>query len=148
MNRTTDVAVAGLAYLVLQLMVWQGNAPMVGASGGIYGLLLAYGLIFGERVLLFMMIFPMKARQFIWVLAGVEFLSGLFSQGGGGAMSSVAHLGGMAAGFIYLYGRGWWLVRQRRQGAKPGIGSKKPQPKHLRLVRKDESDDGTPPTWH
>ena len=99
-------------------------------------------------MLLFMMIFPMKARHFIWVLAGVEFLSGLFSQAGGGAMSSVAHLGGMAAGFIYLYGRGWWLVRQRRQGAKPGIGSKKPQPKHLKLVRKDDSDDGTPPTWH
>ena len=37
--------------------------------GGIYGLLMAYGLIFGERVLLFMMLFPMKAKHFVWILA-------------------------------------------------------------------------------
>jgi len=146
------VGVAGLAYLLLQALFWGGNAPMVGASGGIYGLLLAYGLVFGDRVLLFMMLFPMKARHFIWVLAGVEFMTGVFSPGG--ALSSVAHLGGMLAGFVYLYGRGWWLIWQRQQaggGSAKGRGSR-PKSRHLKLVKSSEKsdpeDDENPKTWH
>ncbi|MEN9723263.1 MAG: hypothetical protein RJB38_1249 [Pseudomonadota bacterium] len=143
------VVFAGLTYLGLQLLVWQGNVPLVGASGGIYGLLLAYGLLFGERVLLFMMLFPMKAKHFIWVLAGVEFLTGLFSGTPGAALSSVAHLGGMAGGFLYLYGRGWWLIlRRKRESSKrtDRLGKS-----HLKLVvndrdRGNKNDD--PPTWH
>src|SRR5262245_41811600 len=42
--------------------------PTIGASGAIYGLLLAYGTIFAERVLLFMMLFPLKARTVAWIL--------------------------------------------------------------------------------
>ncbi len=147
-------SVAGLFYLLLQLVFWQGNAPLVGASGGLYGLLLAYGLVFGDRVLLFMMLFPMKARHFVWVLAGVEFLSGVFSGAAGGALSSVAHLGGMVAGFGYLYGRGFWLVWQKRRAeapkssrprAKAGVG----RASHLRVVgKKDEDGDEPPKTWH
>lgn len=146
------VAMAGLAYLLLQALFWGGNAPMVGASGGIYGLLLAYGLVFGDRVLLFMMLFPMKARHFIWVLAGVEFMTGVFSPGG--ALSSVAHLGGMLAGFVYLYGRGWWLIRQRKEasgGGGKGRGSRQ-KARHLKLVKSSgksqDEDDETPKTWH
>jgi membrane associated rhomboid family serine protease len=145
------VIAAGISYLLLQALVWQGSAPMVGASGGIYGLLLAYGLVLGDRILLFMMLFPMKARHFIWVLAGVEFLSGLSAQGSGGALSSVAHLGGMAAGFVYLYGRGWWLVRQRRQGAKSSRSTNRvSRAAHLKLVKTDsrEAEDEGPKTWH
>ncbi|NDD91138.1 rhomboid family intramembrane serine protease [bacterium] len=148
-------AVAGLVYLVLQLLVWQANSPMVGASGGIYGLLLAYGLLFGERVLLFMMLFPMKAKHFIWILAGVEFLTGLFSGTPGAALSSVAHLGGMAGGFFYLYGRGTWLVWSRRQEARRALRPKRPGKSHLKLVidrektaSRSDSNDEDPRTWH
>jgi len=141
-------AMAAVFYLVLQLLFWQGSVPMVGASGGIYGLLMAYGLLFGERVLLFMMLFPMKARHFIWVLAGVEFLTGLFSGVAGGALSSVAHLGGMAGGFAYIYGRGVWLISRRNRSS--GGASRKPKSKnsHLKLVVNQGSDDGGAKTWH
>jgi membrane associated rhomboid family serine protease len=64
----------------------------IGASGAIYGLLVAYGLIFGERVLLFMMLFPLKAKYFVWILALIELMSTVFSTGG--SLASIAHIGG------------------------------------------------------
>jgi membrane associated rhomboid family serine protease len=159
----------GLLYLLLQMVVWGGDGlhtPMVGASGAIYGLLMAYGLIFGERVLLFMMLFPMKAKHFVWVLAGIEFMSSIFS--GRGGLSSAAHLGGMAAGFLYLWGRAAWTVAMRQRQGKAGWGSKlknsfkksgKKKVQHLKLVidndktvlksaDEDGEDDSGPKTWH
>lgn len=153
---------AAMTYLALQILPWNGNGwsghqPLTGASGGLYGLLLAYGLVYGDRVLLLMMLFPLKARHFIWVLAGIEFLTGVFSGAPGGAMGSFAHLGGMAGGFVYLYGRGWWLVRQKHRAGQ-AKGRAKARAGHLRLVPKggssdrpkdrDAGDDGRPPTWH
>jgi membrane associated rhomboid family serine protease len=154
---------AGLLYLVLQLFASQGTGlhiPMVGASGAIYGLLMAYGLIFGERVLLFMMLFPMKAKYFVWILAGIELMSTVFSSHGG--LAGAAHLGGMAAGFGYLWGRATFSVwkRRRAEGAstRQQRVKKRRQPKHLKLVinnqnrvefqSSDEDPEDKPPTFH
>ncbi|MBS1961099.1 MAG: rhomboid family intramembrane serine protease [Bdellovibrionales bacterium] len=148
---------AGLLYLMLQLWIDRGgmDTPMVGASGAIYGCLMAYGLLFGERVLLFMMLFPMKAKHFIWVLAGVEFLSTVFS--GRGGLSSAAHIGGMLAGLGYLWVQSRILAARRNSEGRGG-GGKKPRrfgtpskKKHLKLVidNKDEDDrDPEDRTWH
>lgn len=152
---------AGILYLLLQFFVWGGQGlytPMVGASGAIYGLLVAYGLIFGERVLLFMMLFPMKAKHFVWILAGVEFLSTVYA--GRGGLSSAAHIGGMVAGFGYLWGRASWTVfnrdwrhwshRLERQDSKRRQKRKKAA-EHLKLVINNDSDtdsDDQPKTWH
>lgn len=109
------VVAAGFFYVFLQFVVWgqEGLAqPMVGASGGIYGLLMAYGLMFAERQLLFMMLFPMKAKHFVWILVGVEFMTTLFS--GRGGLGSAAHLGGMFAGFGYLWFRAYYQRAQRQ----------------------------------
>lgn len=152
---------AGLAYIAMQLFVrHELSVPMVGASGGIFGLLVAYGLMFGERTLLFMLLFPMKAKHFIWILAGVELMTLLFSPGGG--LSSVAHMGGMLAGFSYLWIATLWKIRARersqRPGRRPGFGQKaKPKSNHLKLVinnaklgAKDfeRDEDSDPQTWH
>ncbi len=118
---------AGAGVFVVLLGIWQGDpAPTVGASGAIYGLVLAYGIIYAERVILFMMIFPMKARTLSWILFGLAFL-GNWSQSGGG-VSHVAHLGGMAVGYLYLK-RAWnvgelyrevrWRIRRRRLRVMP-----------------------------
>ena len=150
---------AGLLYLLLQLWLWGGSGietPMVGASGAIYGCLMAYGILFGERVLLFMMLFPMKAKHFIWVLAGVEFLSTVFS--GRGGLSSAAHIGGMLAGLGYLWVQSR-ILAARRNDSKGG-SKKKPtsrfgmpaKKKHLKLIvdNKDGDDDrdSDDHTWH
>jgi membrane associated rhomboid family serine protease len=147
-------SVAGVLYLLLQLWIWRGDGiqqPMIGASGAIYGCLMAYGLLFGERVLLFMMLFPMKAKHFIWVLAGVEFLSTVFS--GRGGLSSAAHIGGMLAGVGYL-----WFTRNRgtRRPTKRATTAKRfvlpsSKKKHLKLIVDNDPDDDRDPndkTWH
>jgi membrane associated rhomboid family serine protease len=97
------------------------NQPTIGASGAIYGLLLAYGIIFSERILLFMMIFPMRARTMSWILFGIAFVS-TWAQSASG-VSHIAHLGGMVVGYLYLK-RAWrlgemfqslrWWIRRRK----------------------------------
>jgi membrane associated rhomboid family serine protease len=90
---------------------------VVGASGAIYGLLLAYGLIFGERVTYFLMLFPMKAKVFVLILAGVQVMNQL-SEGFRSQEAVLAHLGGMVTGFLLLKVgpriRDLWLRRQTR----------------------------------
>jgi membrane associated rhomboid family serine protease len=160
---TCSVA-AGVVYLILKAIWWGADGAVsdwgviVGASGAIYGLLMAYGLLFGERVLLFMMLFPMKAKHFIWILAGIQFMTifPVFS-GRGGSLSSVAHVAGMAAGFIYLW---TWaslsVMRKRRAAAasgRPLRKKKRTASQHLKLVinneKSDDDDDvDTPRTWH
>jgi len=148
---------AGLLYLLLQAWVYGGeglHAPMVGASGAIYGLLMAYGVIFGERVMLFMMLFPMKAKHFIWLLALIEFMSSVFS--GKSGLSSAAHVGGMVAGLLFIaldrrFGLSTTFSRlvDKVQHKRPsGRSSKK---SHLKLVIDNDSEEKpprNPKSWH
>ena len=71
---------------------------MIGASGAVMGILLAYGMMFPNSIILFMFIFPMKAKYFVILLALID----LWSIPGGGSVAHLAHLGGMLAGFIFL----------------------------------------------
>lgn len=157
---------AGVLYLLLQTLIWRDTGlytPMVGASGGIYGLLVAYGLLFGERVMLFMMMFPMKAKHFVWILAAIEFFSSVFS--GRGGLASAAHLGGMAVGFGALWLRASIQIARKARAERQALGTsrrKRAAAKHLKLVTSssspglprtnlDDSDDGNgkgPTTWH
>ncbi len=76
----------------------------IGCSGAIYGLLLAYGLLFPDRPILLWLIIPIKAKWFVVAMGAIEFLSSLGTSGSG--VSHVAHLGGMLFGFLYLRGGG------------------------------------------
>lgn len=77
------------------------NIPVVGASGAVFGLLLAYGLIFGDRIILFMFVFPMRAKVFTILIAGVELLT-MLNSGFGSPVANLAHLGGLLSGFLFL----------------------------------------------
>lgn len=84
----------------------------IGCSGAVYGLLLAYGMLFPDRPILFSLIIPMKAKWFVVLMGGIEFVSSLSGPGSG--VSHVAHLGGMLFGFLYLRGGGLpyrWRLR-------------------------------------
>jgi membrane associated rhomboid family serine protease len=116
-----------LAYYLVTGHVTPLQIPVVGASGAIFGLMLAYGILFGERQLLFMFIFPMKAKHFIILLGAIE-LSMLMSQGiAGGKVANLAHLGGIISGFLYLH---FWAKREKRKGGG-GDGKKK---SNLKLI--------------
>jgi len=73
--------------------------PMVGASGAIYGLLLAFAMYFPHRTLI-LFIFPVPARIAVTILGAIAFLSSLGGPGGGVAHS--AHLAGLIVGYLYL----------------------------------------------
>jgi membrane associated rhomboid family serine protease len=77
------------------------DIPVVGASGAVFGLLLAYGLIFGDRLVLFMFVFPMKARTFTILIAAVELFT-MLNSGFGSPVANLAHLGGLLSGFLFL----------------------------------------------
>ncbi len=76
------------------------RVPTVGASGGLFALLLAFGMLFPNRII--MPLFPpipMKARTFVFVFGALELVLGLFDRGG---VAHFAHLGGMVGGFLMI----------------------------------------------
>jgi membrane associated rhomboid family serine protease len=74
----------------------------IGCSGAIYGLLLAYGMIFPDRPIFLYMLIPIKAKWFVAIMGTIEFVSSFSTPGSG--VSHLAHLGGMLCGFLYLRG--------------------------------------------
>lgn len=71
----------------------------IGASGAIYGLLMAFGMLYPDTTVLFSFLFPMKAKYFVMIIGAIAFLSSLGANSG---ISNVAHLGGMLFGYVYL----------------------------------------------
>lgn len=117
--------------------------PVQGASGAIFGILLAYGLLFGDRTIHFFMVFPMKARVFVLIMGVVEFASLLSSYERNSGVAYLAHLGGIAAGFAFLKGSGWW---QRRQWNRKLMQKSKSQ--HLKLVVDNDKSKDDPKYWN
>ncbi len=87
------------------------NTPAVGASGAIYGILVAFGMMFPNSELFLMFIpVPVKAKYFIPVLIGLDLFSGvtgysLFGQG----IAHFAHIGGALFGFLMMW---YWKKNQ------------------------------------
>lgn len=93
---------AALAQLVFTAIAGS-PAPTVGASGALYALLLAYGMLFPNRtVMLLIPPIPMKARTFVIVFGTLELLFGLSGSSG---IAHFAHLGGMLGGWLMIR---WW----------------------------------------
>ncbi len=94
-----------LSESTFQNMMQAFNTPAVGASGAIYGILVAFGMIFpnAELMLIFLPI-PVKAKYFIPILIGLDLFSGItgFSIFGGN-IAHFAHVGGAIIGFILMW---------------------------------------------
>jgi membrane associated rhomboid family serine protease len=116
-------------------------APTIGASGAVYGILMAYGLMFPNRYVYLYFLFPVKVKYFVAVLGLLAFIATLGSPGS--TIAHVAHLGGMVVGFLYL--RGWlsfsgvrqayfrWRLRRMRSKFKVHYGPPRER-------RKDDDD--------
>lgn len=76
------------------------DARTIGASGAIFGLLMAYALYFPHRQILLMLLFPVSARVFVAVAGAAQLYSLVFNTSGG--IAYFAHLGGLAVGYLYL----------------------------------------------
>lgn len=119
---------AGLCQLALaSASVSQGGQiyPTIGASGGVFGLLLGYGMLFpNQRVMLLFPPIPMKARTLVIVYGVLELLLGFTGLQPG--VAHFAHLGGMLFGGLLLL---YW-----RRSPKPPSSSGR-GPRHLRVVK-------------
>lgn len=94
-----SVLVAAAAQLLITAATGS-NAPTVGASGALFGLLLAFGMLFPHRTV--MPLFPpipMKARTFVFVFGALELVLGLMGHRG---IAHFAHLGGMLGGWLLI----------------------------------------------
>jgi len=101
-----SVIAAGICHLVVTSWMGATIYPTVGASGGIYGLLLAFAVYFPHRqVLLIFPPIPMPARVFVAVFALIELGFGVTGTQSG--VAHFAHLGGMAGG--------WLMIEYRRR---------------------------------
>ena len=90
--------VAGIAQLVLPALFNEALAPTIGASGAIFGVLVAFGMLFPDRYVYLYFLIPVKAKYLIIFLIVVEF----YSLPTGGDVAHIAHLGGALAGFIFV----------------------------------------------
>jgi membrane associated rhomboid family serine protease len=103
-----SVLAAAAAQLVMSALSTGPAYPTVGASGGLFGLLLAYGTFFPRRiVMLIIPPIPMPARVFVFVYAAIELYLGVTGTQAG--VAHFAHLGGMLGGFLLLQ---YWRRRQ------------------------------------
>lgn len=78
------------------------NVPMVGASGAIYGILMAFGMLFpNTKLMLLFPPIPIKAKYFVLILGGIAIYS-QFMNSAGDNVAHLAHLGGMLFAFIMI----------------------------------------------
>ncbi|MCF8461247.1 MAG: rhomboid family intramembrane serine protease [Flavobacteriales bacterium] len=77
------------------------NTPTVGASGAVFGLLLAFGMMFPNAQIYLYFLFPIKAKYFVIGYGLIELFSGVSNRAGDN-VAHFAHLGGMIFGFILI----------------------------------------------
>jgi membrane associated rhomboid family serine protease len=97
---TIAAAITTVAMSYTHILGLSPGTPTIGASGGIYGLLVAFGVLYGEsEIMMFPLPFLIKAKYFVW---GIVFLTlvGAIQETGG--VANFAHLGGLLFGYLYL----------------------------------------------
>ncbi len=75
------------------------NNPIIGASGALMGVFVAYYKFFPDRMILMFFIIPMRIKHAMWVMIALD----IFFANSGDMIAHFAHLGGVVAGFLYMY---------------------------------------------
>ncbi len=136
-----NIVGVGIIYTLVNFLFFYGtftySSPIHGLTGINFAMLIAYSLLYPDRQMSFMMIFPMRARTFCWILAGIEAYMALFSN----LTSAWAHL--LAMGISYLIIR-FQTKPLIRMALNASFESKKRSKSHLYVVK---DDDQKPPKF-
>jgi membrane associated rhomboid family serine protease len=130
---------AGICVVIGNALYGTLDTRTIGASGAIYGVLLAFGVLFPDSTVLFSFLFPIKAKYFVMIIGAIAFLSSFGATGSG--VSHVAHLGGMLFGYLYLrsgFKRTDFIGSMRRQYEEWRVA--RARRKFQVYLRKRESD--------
>lgn len=84
-----------------QLIEYRKDIPTVGASGAVFGILLAFGMMFPNTLIYIYFLFPIKAKWFVILYGGLELFFGIQNRAGDN-VAHFAHLGGMIFGFFLI----------------------------------------------
>lgn len=88
------------------------NAPVVvGASGAVFGILLAFGMLFPNSLIYVFFAIPIKAKYFVMIYGAMELYFGITTRGGGSNVAHFAHLGGMIFGYLLIK---YWQSKEKR----------------------------------
>ncbi|MDH5174438.1 MAG: rhomboid family intramembrane serine protease [Elusimicrobiota bacterium] len=88
------------ASIFILLTSLDSRIPVVGASGAIYGILVAFAMLYPDSIIYLYFLFPIKAKHFAILIGAVAFLSGI--SGGKSNIAHFGHLGGLLVGYVYL----------------------------------------------
>jgi membrane associated rhomboid family serine protease len=96
---------AGILSVLFSLLPFAASQQLygsniIGASGAIYGLLLAYGLYFPDRPIYMYLVFPIPAKIFVLIMGAIAFYASIAGSGGG--VANATHLGGLLVAYLYL----------------------------------------------
>lgn len=91
----------GIGAAVLHMVIGGGGAPTIGASGAVFGILLAFGMMFPDRyIMLLIPPVPIKAKYFVAIFGAIELFYGVTGTRSG--IAHFAHLGGMVVGYLLI----------------------------------------------
>jgi len=97
---------AGICVVLLNYLLPWGNpaSSTIGSSGAIFGILLAYAMIYPDRTILWGFLIPIQVKYFVLIIGTIAFLTSFQASNG---VSSFAHLGGLLFGYIFLKTPRW-----------------------------------------
>ena len=118
--------------LTTYLFHWNSSVPVIGASGAVFGVLIAYAMAFPNRQILLWFVIPISARVLVAIFAFIE-LAMTVEYRGGDSVARFAHLGGMLVGYLYLKKEtiGWWVKKSLGESRRPS----------RRRFRRDREED-------
>ncbi|HEU4786779.1 MAG TPA: rhomboid family intramembrane serine protease, partial [Gemmatimonadaceae bacterium] len=116
----------------------------IGASGALYGLLFAYAYYYPDRPILVMFVVPIAAKYFVMIFGAIALYLSVQGQGG---VANVAHLGGMAVGYLYLRTGGRSYLGKGRGGLMAELKYRWVKWKMNRLRRKFDVYSGGRGPW-
>ena len=141
---------AGIATIIAGVLPFSFSQPTylavtIGASGAIYGLLMAFAIYYPNTPILMFFLFPVPAKYFVMIIGTITFLSVPRS----GGIAHVAHLGGLVVGYFYLKrGGGLGLLQFGRFGVRAEIKSRYLRWKMGRLRKKFNVHPGGRDDWN
>ena len=117
-------------------------SPTIGASGAIYGILMAYGMLFPDRMVYLYFLFPIKVKHFVILMGSVALFSSMSASGSG--IAHITHLGGMIFGYLYLKN---WDIKEIFRQAYLKLKYHRLKRK-LRVISKDDDQNNDKPYYH